>query len=221
MKRFTIIAGGGSGKRFGNAVPKQFSELAGKPVLMHTMEKFFPAGGEIILVLPADFIPHWKNLCEKYSFTLPHSVVTGGDSRTQSVKNGLNRIQEEGIVAIHDAVRPLVTNTLIEKLFSIAEKNGNAVPVISIEHSMRKIDENKNVAVDRTLYKAVQTPQCFHVNIIKEACLKTASEEFSDDASVLEAAGTEIILVEGEKSNIKITTPQDLLLAEAIMKAGD
>lgn len=217
MKRFTIIPAAGTGQRFGNIVPKQFAELLGKPVLMHTLEQFSFLSEKIILVLPPSFIEYWQNLCRKFSFNLPHTVVEGGKTRTDSVKNGLAVIKDDGIIAIHDAVRPLVSRVLIEKIFEVAEKKGNAVPAIEIQHSLRKTDGEKNSAVNRKEYKIIQTPQCFQVSKLKAAYASLPGQEFTDDASVYEAFGEKINLVEGESSNIKITEPFDLIIAATIL----
>ncbi|HKR04871.1 MAG TPA: 2-C-methyl-D-erythritol 4-phosphate cytidylyltransferase [Bacteroidia bacterium] len=218
MKRFIIIPAAGIGQRFGNAVPKQFAELNGKPVLMHTLERFAFTNEKIILVLNPSYIRYWQNLCDKLSFKVPHTIVEGGKTRTDSVKNGLTIIKDDGIVAIHDAVRPLVSRTLIEKIFAEAEKTGNAIPAIEMQHSLRKIEAEKNFAVDRKEYKIIQTPQCFDVRKLKAAYENLSAGEFTDDASVYESSGEKINLVEGEFTNIKITEAHDLLVAEALIR---
>ncbi|MEP7169819.1 MAG: 2-C-methyl-D-erythritol 4-phosphate cytidylyltransferase [Bacteroidota bacterium] len=219
MKRFTIIPAAGIGQRFGTDVPKQFVELNGKPVLMHTLERFTFTNEKIILVLHPEFISFWKKLCEKFSFNVLHIIVEGGKTRTDSVKNGLTIIKEDGVVAIHDAVRPLVSRKLIEKIFAVAEEKENAVPAIPIQDSLRKSEGEKNFSVDRKEYRMVQTPQCFHINKLKAAYENFSGKEFTDDASVYEASGEKINLVEGESSNLKITEPGDLLIAEALIQS--
>lgn len=220
MKRFTIIVAGGSGKRFGNKLPKQFVEVCGKPVLMHSIEKFYAIGGEIIIVLPSEFTDYWKELCTKHSFFISQIIVEGGKTRTESVLNGLAVIKEDGVVAIHDSVRPLVSKTLIEKLFVLAAEKGNAIPAIEIQHSIRHVENDSNYAVDRKNYRIIQTPQCFKIRQLKEAYLKIKETEYTDDASVFEAAGHKIFLTEGEPTNIKITNAQDLQIAETFIKSG-
>jgi 2-C-methyl-D-erythritol 4-phosphate cytidylyltransferase len=183
------------------------------------MERFAFTTGRIILVLNPSSIEYWQSLCRKFSFNLPHTIVEGGKTRTDSVKNGLAIIEDEGVVAIHDAVRPLVSRVLIEKIFAVSEKLGNAVPAIEIQHSLRKTEAEKNYAVDRKNYRMIQTPQCFHVNKLKAAYAAISGQEFTDDASVYEASGEKINLVEGESSNIKITEPFDLFIAEVLIRS--
>lgn len=220
MKRYTIIVAGGTGQRFGSNVPKQFLELAGKPVLMHTIEKFAAIGGDIIVVLPEDFIDHWKELCNKFIFPFVHTIVAGGETRTESVRNGLIQTSDDSIIGVHDAVRPLVSRALIEKIFLAAAEKGNAVPAVQIQHSIRKVEQEKNVSVGREKYFIVQTPQCFAGSTLKAAYHKITTTSFTDDASVVEANGEKINLIEGESTNIKITDPPDLLYAESLIRAG-
>ena len=218
MKRFVIIPAAGIGQRFGSSTPKQFTLLDHKPILMRTMERFSFLNEKIILVLHPDSILFWKDICDKYAFHIPHVVVEGGNSRTDSVKNALATIKDDGIVAIHDAVRPLVCRELIEKALKAAEKYGNAVPVIEIPHSLRKTEGEKNSAVNRKDYKIVQTPQCFQISKLKAAYATFPNREFTDDASVYEAYGEKIHLIDGDSSNIKITEPFDLAVAESILR---
>ena len=220
MKRFAIIVAGGTGKRFGSKIPKQFVELAGKPVMMHSIEKFAAAKAEIIVVLPAFHILFWKKLCQKFSFKIPHLVVEGGKTRTDSVRNGLKKITGSGVVAVHDAVRPLVKMHLIEKSFLIASQKGNAIPAIDITDSMRQVEGKKSFAVERKNFKIIQTPQCFHIDKLKAAYIKAAGKSFSDDATLFEFSGETIFLEEGDITNIKITEPQDLVIAENLIAAG-
>lgn len=220
MRRFTIIVAGGSGQRLGSSVPKQFLELCGKPVLMHAIEKFIPSASEIILVLPMEFTDYWKKLCIDYTFNQQCIIATGGRTRTESVMNGLALVNEPGIVAIHDAARPLVSKELIEKLFSVAAIHGNAIPVVDVDQSLRKVVGNKNLAVSRNDYKMVQTPQCFDIVKLKEAYAKIGREEFTDDATVFEANGNNIVLETGEYTNFKITSGKDMIIAESLLKYG-
>ncbi len=219
MKYFAVIVAGGSGKRMGTGTPKQFLELAGLPVLMHTIRRFreFDSSVEIITVLPEDQIIFWTSLQEKYSFDVPQILVRGGAKRFHSVKNGLESINGPGLVAIHDGVRPLVTVETIKRCFSEAGKYGNAIPVMPATDSIRMVTRNGNSIVDRESIRYVQTPQVFDVGLIKKAYRQEFDPGFTDDASVLEKTGVPIRLVEGNRENIKITTPMDLVLAEAVV----
>lgn len=221
MKRFVIIVAGGTGNRMNSAIPKQFMELKGKPILMHTIEKFthtFP-DISVIVVLAASLKDDWKKLCEKHGFKLNHQLADGGETRYQSVKNGLALVPDASLVGIHDAARPLVSRETIVSAFDAAEVRGNASPAIPLNDSIRFLKGKDSCAVDRTHYSIIQTPQCFHSDLIKKAFLKEYKPEFTDDATVLEAFGEKINLVDGNRENIKITTSQDLLIAEALMKA--
>jgi len=223
MHKYVIIVAGGKGERMGENTPKQFLKLSGKPILMHTLEKFkttFPAI-KIILALPENQFDFWEELCYKYKFTnIPHQIVAGGKTRFHSVKNALELVTENGVVAIHDGVRPLVNENTIVNAFKIAEDKGNAVPVIDVVDSLRHVSkqEASNKAVARSCYKIVQTPQCFNSVIIKKAYQQEYNDRFTDDASVVEQLGETIQLVEGNRENIKITSPTDLLVAEALLK---
>ena len=220
MKKYVIIVAGGTGNRMNNAIPKQFIELKGKPILMHTIEKFtttFP-DISIIVVLAKALNEDWKVLCTKFNFTIAHQLTDGGETRYHSVKNGLALVPDACVVGIHDAARPLVSKETILKAFEMAETMGNVSPAVSLNDSIRYLKGKESVAVDRTHYSIVQTPQCFHSDLIKKAFLKAYKPEFTDDATVLEAFGEKINLVEGNRENIKITTEQDLIIAEALMK---
>ncbi|MCK4662070.1 MAG: 2-C-methyl-D-erythritol 4-phosphate cytidylyltransferase [Bacteroidales bacterium] len=219
MKTFVIIVAGGKGMRMKKAIPKQFLLLNSQPILMHTLKQFytFDKNIKIILVLPQHQIIYWKELCEDYNFNIPHIVTKGGNTRFQSVKNGLNNIKEKGLVAIHDGVRPLVSFETLNNCFVEAEKSGNAIPVVEIEESIRLLENNKNKTVSRLNYRIVQTPQIFSTELIKEAYKCEYSSDFTDDSSVLEKTGVKINLVPGNKENIKITTKQDLEIAEILL----
>lgn len=218
MKKYVIIVAGGSGSRMNNAVPKQFMPLHGKPVLMHTIEKFTSVFPEItiIVVLAKQLMPDWKALCAKHNFTIPHQFADGGETRYHSVKNGLALVPDACVVGIHDAARPLVSKQTILKTFEEAEVRGNAIPVVPQSDSIRFIKGKENCSVDRKSYVIVQTPQCFHSDLIKKAFLKAYKPEFTDDASVLEAFGEKINLTDGNHENIKITEPNDMIIAEAL-----
>ncbi len=219
MKKFVLIVAGGSGIRMGADIPKQFLELYGKPLLMHTIRIFYTYDPDcdLILVLPEAQQDFWEELCLKHSFSLPHRVIPGGENRFHSVQNGLKLIDSEGIVFIHDGVRPLVSTETIERCFETARKCGNAIPVLPVNESLRKQDGDQNIAVDRSLYFSVQTPQTFRSEQIHAAYLQSFDPGFSDDASVCEKAGFPIHLVEGNRENIKITNPIDFIVAEAFL----
>ena len=219
MTKYVIIVAGGTGSRMNNATPKQFIELKGKPVLMHTIEKFTSAFPDIfvIVVLPKSLNDAWGNLCIKHNFTISHQLADGGETRYHSVKNGLALVPDACVVGIHDAARPLVSRQTILNAFETAEVRGNASPSIPLNDSIRFLKVKDNCAVDRKHYSIIQTPQCFHSDLIKKAFLKAYKPEFTDDASVLEAFGEKINLIEGNRENIKITTEQDLIIAEALM----
>ncbi|TCD01625.1 2-C-methyl-D-erythritol 4-phosphate cytidylyltransferase [Pedobacter psychroterrae] len=216
MKYYAIIVAGGSGNRMQNSVPKQFLLLDGIPVLMHTLRAFCRSAlnPEILLVLHPSQQAYWAELCKTYHFTLLHQVINGGEQRFHSVENALLTISGEGIVAIHDAVRPLVSTQLIDKSFLIAEEKGNCVAGTTPTDSIRKLTgPDKSVAFNRKEFILVQTPQTFNVNIIKNAYKQSYRDEFTDDASVVEFSGIEIHMIAGERENIKITYPEDLEIA--------
>ena len=220
MKKYVIIVAGGFGTRMNNSVPKQFLLLAGKPVLFHTINAFFSYNNEIsiILVLPSSQISKWKELCDENHLTIPHNIVEGGKTRFHSVKNGLKSIEEAGLIAIHDGVRPLVSNETISRVYNTAEKLGTAIPVLSVNDSIREISNKTNKSVNRNNLKIVQTPQCFKSEIINKAYQQSYNEMFTDDATVVEKTGEEIFLVDGNNENIKITTAIDLLIAENLIQ---
>jgi len=219
MKKFALIVAGGSGSRMNSIVPKQFMEIAGRPVLMHTFEAFYNYDSklEFVLVLPEKHLTPWKELCDKYRFDLNHKIAFGGKTRFHSVKNGLELVSDEGIVFIHDGVRPLVSQQTLQNCFETANTKGNALPVVPVSESVRMVEKSENRAVDRSKYFLVQTPQTFQTGLIKEAYIKATSDLFTDDATVLESMGTNIHLVDGNRENIKITFPEDLLYAKMIL----
>lgn len=218
---YALIMAGGTGKRIGSDIPKQFIELAGKPVLMHTMQLFadFDNRIEIILVLPEDQIEQWKQLCHKHDFKILHRIAKGGSERFYSVKNGLDHIDTDGIVFIHDGVRPLVSHETLKRCLDLALLKGNALPVLPVSESVRFTDQDGSKAVDRNKVKLIQTPQTFRVSQIKEAYKQPYNAEFTDDASVLENSGYFIYLTEGNRENIKITWPADLVWVEAVLNS--
>lgn len=218
MKKYIIIVAGGSGSRMGSATPKQFLELQGLPILMHTLNNFHQAvpEGELILALPEKEQHSWQSLCEKHQFDVPHQVVNGGKSRFHSVQNALQKVTQKSIVAIHDGVRPLVSENVVTECLQAAKRHGAAIPTLPMQDSLRKISDNGSEIADRSQYVLVQTPQCFLSEIILKAYEQEFQNSFTDDASVVEQMGFSIHLVEGDKKNIKITTPADLKLAEAL-----
>lgn len=220
IPKVVIIVAGGKGERMKAVVPKQFLEIKGRPILMHTLEVFrnFDPEIQIVLVLPADQIDVWKSLCKKHAFTLTHTIECGGSTRFHSVKNGLTAVSIPSLVAVHDGVRPLVSVETISACFDAASEYGTAVPVIDAIDSIRKITENGSVSVNRSEYKFVQTPQVFDGELLIKAYRKEFSENFTDDASVVEAMGAKMHLVTGNRENIKITTEMDLILANQLMK---
>ena len=219
MKKFALIVAGGSGNRMKNNIPKQFLELNGRPVLMHTFDAFlrYDTQIEFILVLPKNQIELWKTLCDTHKFDVKHKIAFGGETRFDSVKNGLELIPDEGIVFIHDGVRPLISEKTIENCFETALDKGNALPVIQVSESVRMVEGLENFPVDRSKYFLVQTPQTYKTQLIKKAYRMVNSKSFTDDATVLESFGETIHLVDGNRENIKITFPEDLVYAEILL----
>lgn len=220
MTRQAIIVAGGRGTRMNNEVPKQFLPLCGKPIVMHTLETFynFDSHIELILVLPEHLMVYWQNLCVEHQFDIPHHIVAGGQERFYSVKNGLAFAKPNALIAIHDGVRPFVSHSTLELCFAQAELQGNAIPAMPLVDSIREVQEHESQIVDRTKLRAIQTPQVFQSQIITKAFEQPFSPTFTDDASVVEAYGEKIHLVEGNVENIKLTTPFDLLIGEALLQ---
>lgn len=210
---------GGKGLRMGTDIPKQFLPVGGMPVLMRTINAFhnFDADMDIILVLPSDQQGYWSELCREYSFCTPHRIADGGETRFHSVRNGLALAADEGLIAVHDGVRPFVTAEVIERCFAEAEHKKAVIPVIPVVDTVRQLVDGGSVTVSRDLYRLVQTPQTFDAALLKEAYRQPYTPHFTDDASVVEAFGHEVTLVEGCRENIKITTQFDLKVAEAIL----
>jgi len=221
MNYYAIIVAGGSGNRMNNSIPKQFLLLADRPVMMHAIEVFYncPLQPKIVVVLGRELQVQWAELCSQYNFTFPHLLVDSGVQRFHSVKNGLSTIDGDGIVAIHDAARPLVSQEVVLRSYEIAEKLGNCVTGISPVDSIRFIDgEGISKAVERADFRLIQTPQTFQVNELRKAYEVEFRNEFTDDASVMESFGTHINLIEGNRENIKITYPLDLEIASVLIK---
>jgi 2-C-methyl-D-erythritol 4-phosphate cytidylyltransferase len=203
MRRHVILVAGGKGLRMGGEVPKQFLPVKGRPVLMRTMEAFhrFDADIHTVLVLPADQQAYWQQLCRDYHFQLPYDLATGGETRFHSVKNGLALVEGDGLVGVHDGVRPFRA----------------VIPVTEVVETVRRVQaDGSSQTVPRSEYRLVQTPQVFSVSLLKQAYQQPYTPLFTDDASVVEAMGVEVTLVPGNRQNIKLTTPYDLRVAEML-----
>jgi len=218
MKKHIIIVAGGKGLRMGGDIPKQFLPVCGKPVLMRTMEAFhtYDAAIHIILVLPVSQQAYWKELCQEYQFSLSHDIANGGDTRFHSVMNGLGMVEGNGLVGVHDGVRPFVSQEVIARCYEEAEACKAVIPVIDVVETVRHLTEEGSETVPRDRYKLVQTPQVFEVELLRRAYQQTYTDLFTDDASVVEALGEKVYLVKGNRENIKLTTPFDLKLAEML-----
>jgi 2-C-methyl-D-erythritol 4-phosphate cytidylyltransferase len=220
MKKYAIIVAGGTGSRMKGDIPKQFLAFGGKPVLQYSIEAFYTYDPEIqiILVIHSDFVEYWKLLCEKYKISIPFRVVEGGETRFDSVKNGLETISEDGLVAIHDAARPMISDNFISRLFSEAKNHGSAIPGILLNDTIRIVEGDSSHQLDRSLLRAMQTPQVFRVENLKKAYEQLYRPFFTDDASVMQSAGFKLYLTEGLQQNIKLTNPEDLDLVELFLK---
>jgi 2-C-methyl-D-erythritol 4-phosphate cytidylyltransferase len=221
MQRTTIIVAGGSGKRLGGPVPKQFQTVKGRPLLMWTIEAFhrYDPTMPLIVVLPKEHFDIWRALCMGHRFMIDHEVVAGGEQRWHSVKAGLDKAQGDGLVAVHDGVRPLVSAGLIGRCFDAAHEQAAAIPVVPVVPSIRETTADGSRALDRSRLLAVQTPQCFHVDLLRKAFEQPYDSTFTDEATLVERLGVKVALVEGEESNIKVTTALDLHLAEHLLAA--
>ena len=217
MKKVAIIVAGGQGIRMNTDIPKQFLLLNSSPVLIHTLLKFSHLD-EIILVLPKIQIEYWNLLCTTHNFTIPHTIVEGGITRFHSVKNGLEKVDNNSIVAIHDGVRPLVSKNLINNLISEVKVGVGSIPVLPLKDSIRKLEGTNSIHIDRSNLFKVQTPQCFFSSDLKKAYTQEFSESFTDDASVFESNEGDIKTILGEDKNLKITTEEDLKITEVFMK---
>jgi 2-C-methyl-D-erythritol 4-phosphate cytidylyltransferase len=217
---YALVVAGGKGTRINSKTPKQFLELNGLPVLMHTLLAFYRYSENItvILVLPEDDLQTWQSLCVRYKFIHPIILQKGGETRFQSVKNGLEKIDKDGLVAIHDGVRPLVTENIIATSFRQAAVHQSAIAAMPLKESIRMMDQDSTKAVDRSKYRLIQTPQTFKVSLIKKAYEMQEDLSLTDDASVAEKSGHVISLFEGSYENIKITTTEDLIIAAALLK---
>ena len=219
-KRGVIIVAGGSGRRMQSTLPKQFMMLGGLPVVAHTINTFSEAlpGAEIVVVLPEEHIPLWRNLAARFDIAV-HRCIAGGKERFHSVKNGLDALSEEvEYVAVHDGVRALATKKMILRVQLAAEERGAAIPVTEVVDSYRRVDGSESYIVPRSELRIVQTPQTFSAALLRRAYEQPFSDKFTDDASVVETLGAKITLVEGERRNIKLTTPEDMLIAERLLE---
>lgn len=222
-QRGVIIVAGGSGRRMGGSLPKQFMMLGNEPILARSINRIHEAlpAAEIVVVLPKDHIELWKNIAARFEVA-EHKIACGGEERFHSVLNGLQALSKEiEYIGIHDAVRPLVSKRLIIKLMLEAEKNAAVIPVVAPPDSYRKVEGELSHIIDRSTLRIVQTPQVFQTSVLRKAYEQGFSPAFTDDASVVEMAGHKITLVEGERENIKITTPVDMTIAEAIIAMQD
>lgn len=217
---YIIIVAGGKGLRMGGDTPKQFLPIDGKPVLMRTLERFheYDSNLSIILVLPESQQEYWELLCTRYNFTIPHTIANGGEQRFHSVKNGLDIIADdaEGVVGVHDGVRPFASVEVIGRCYETARKYGAVIPVTAVVESLRHVSGHN---VPRADYQMVQTPQTFDIQLLKAAYNQPYSSLFTDDASVVEAHGHKVTTVDGNRENIKITTPFDMIIAEALISS--
>jgi 2-C-methyl-D-erythritol 4-phosphate cytidylyltransferase len=219
MKNTVIIVAGGSGTRMGTSVPKQFLEINNKPVIIHTIEKFyfFDRNIHLILVISSGHRSIWDQISRNFSIPLRYEIAIGGQTRYHSVKNGLNLVKEESLVGIHDAVRPLIRTETIADIYREAANHGNAVPCVPVRESVREIKLSGSRIIDRKDLTLVQTPQVFLYTVLKKAYKIPYSAEFTDDASLVERSGVKIHLVQGDLYNIKITSPEDLEIAGRIL----
>src|SRR5574344_1042199 len=219
---YIIIVAGGKGLRMGSDIPKQFLPVCGLPVLMRTIRRFREYGADIniILVLPKSQQDYWHSLCKEYQFDERYSIADGGETRFHSVSNGLSLIPDnaEGVVGVHDGVRPFPSIDVIARCYETARHQGAVIPVIPVVETVRHLEGDNSKTVSRDEYRLVQTPQTFDIQLLKCAYRQQFTPMFTDDASVVEALGDTITLVEGNRENIKITTPFDLKIAEAILR---
>jgi 2-C-methyl-D-erythritol 4-phosphate cytidylyltransferase len=218
---YIIIVAGGKGLRMGSDIPKQFLPIGGKPVLMRTLERFreYSAELQIILVLPEAQQEYWHQLCKEYHFDVEYTLANGGQTRFHSVQNGLAKVPDDaqGVVGVHDGVRPFPSIEVIKNCYETARTKKAVIPVIPVVETVRHLEGEKSVTVPRGDYRLVQTPQTFDIQLLKAANRQPYNDGFTDDASVVESYGYEITLVEGNRENIKITTPYDLKIAEVLI----
>ena len=219
MKKFAVVVAGGKGLRMGSALPKQFLPLQQKPVLYHTIKAFLDTFPDIhlVLVLPQDQLSYAQIVLQAFPERIDITIVAGGETRYHSVQNGLKAVKENSVVFVHDGVRPLVSADLINRCYIQAVEKGSAIPAIPVSDSIRSVNGENSRPVDRETLRSIQTPQTFRSEIILPAFEQEYQPSFTDEATVVEASGTEVYLIEGEKGNIKVTTPEDMILAEALL----
>ncbi len=224
MLKYVIVVAGGKGLRMGGDVPKQFVPVAGKPVLMRTLEVFFHTepDAHLILALPRDHQEYWRQLCDQHHFRVPHQVVDGGETRFHSVQNALSLVPDEaeGVVAVHDGVRPFVSPEVVRRCLDGAWTLGAVVPVVPVVETVRRLDAGGSHTEPRDEFRLVQTPQTFRIDLLKRAYRQPYVAAFTDDASVVEALGEVVTLVDGNRDNIKLTTPSDMKYAEYLCQAS-
>ena len=219
---YVIIVAGGKGLRMGSDIPKQFLPIGGRPVLMRTLERFraYSKALQIILVLPEAQQGYWQELCKEYHFEVAYQLANGGQTRFHSVQNGLSLVPDDaqGVVGVHDGVRPFPSIDVIRNCYDTAREKKAVIPVIPVVETVRHLEGESSVTVPRGDYRLVQTPQTFDIQLLKAANRQPYNDGFTDDASVVESYGHTITLVEGNRENIKITTPYDIVVAEAIIQ---
>ena len=220
MTQYVLIVAGGKGIRMGGDIPKQFLPIGGVPVLMRTMDAFYAYNQDIqiILVLPHDQQAFWLDLCRKHHFERPYRIADGGETRFHSVKNGLALVETPALVGVHDGVRPFVSSDVIRRCYAEASQKHAVVPCVNVVETLRHVQEERSVTVPRDEYRLVQTPQVFDATLLKKAYEQPYSLQFTDDASVVESMGMVVSLIEGNRENIKITTPFDLKIASALLE---
>jgi len=222
MKEYVIIVAGGKGLRMGSDIPKQFMPIGGQPVLMRTIEQFrrYSDNLQIILVLPKTQQDYWNHLCDEYQFDVDYLLADGGETRFHSVQNGLRLIPDDadGVVGVHDGVRPFVSIDVIRRCYEEAREKQAVIPVVPVVETLRRLGTSSSETVPRDSYRLVQTPQVFDIQLLKAANLQPYQDSFTDDASVVEAYGHEVSLIEGNRENIKLTTPFDLKIALSLIE---
>ena len=223
VREYIIVVAGGKGLRMGSDIPKQFLPIGGKPVLMRTLERFreYSDDIKIILVLPEAQQEYWHQLCDEYHFDVEYTLANGGQTRFHSVQNGLAKVPDDaqGVVGVHDGVRPFPSIEVIKNCYETARTAKAVIPVIPVVETVRHLDGDSSLTVPRDEYRLVQTPQTFDIQLLKAANKQPYNDGFTDDASVVEAFGHKITLVEGNRENIKITTPYDLKIAEILINS--
>lgn len=220
MKKAIIIVAGGKGLRMGGDIPKQFLPVKGLPVLMRTLQRFheYDANMQIVLVLPVSQQDYWKGLCDKYQLSIPYTLANGGETRFHSVSNGIAKVDADvSLIGVHDGVRPFVSVATIAACYDEAAKSGAVVPVTDVVETVRHIEDASSVTVPRSEYRLVQTPQVFDATLLRNAYRQPYTDFFTDDASVVERFGHDVVLVRGNRENIKITTPYDMTIAEVLV----